>query len=303
MIDVSLNSSKLDYALQRLASAARVELGKVIKQEGGNVAKSIMMILPPTPSPGTTKPRGSGLSLKAKQQGENAIKSDLFGGRRRSGARYASIGLFQRIGSSTIEYESTGRRFYDDRLRKRKRTETAAVRLGWERSKTIRIYFKFWRPNASDGDLSNFHLRYRNKYGRIPFVSQSMIGRWKVQDQMWISNDTADRYLSAVQSRVGYAKAGFAAAALACGMRLPAWVRRHSQRAGVASVNFGANPYVTGTATNIKVPNPSRYVDAGLKFREKITLKKVNAILANRAVNLGFAKVDGAGRVQENMPA
>ena len=291
MIDVTLNSAKLDYALQRLASAARVDLGKVIKQEGGNVAKSIMMILPPTPAAGETKPRGSGLSLKAKQQGENAIKSDLFGGRRKSGARYASIGLFQRIGGSTIQPP------------KRARTETAAVRLGWERSKTIRIYFKYWRPSASDGELNNFHLRFRNRYGRVPFVSQSTIGRWKVQDQMWISDGTADRYLKAVQSRVGYAKAGFAAAALACGMRLPAWVRRHSQRAGVASVNFGANPYVTGTATNIKVPNASRYVDAGLKFREKITLKKVDAILANRAVNLGFARVDGAGNVQDNMPA
>lgn len=291
MIDVTLNSAKLDYALQRLASAAKVDLGKVIKQEGGNVAKSIMMILPPTPAAGETKPRGSGLSLKAKQQGENAIKSDLFGGRRKSGARYSSIGLFQRIGGSTLQPP------------KRARTQTAAVRLGWERSKTIRIYFKFWRPSASDGELNNFHLRFRNRYGRVPFVSQSTIGRWKVQDQMWISNDTADRYLQAVQSRVGYAKAGFAAAALACGIRLPAWVRRHSQRAGVASANFGANPYVTGTATNIKVPNASRYVDAGLKFREKITLKKVDAILANRAVNLGFARVDGAGNVRENMPA
>jgi hypothetical protein len=291
MIDVQLNSANLDFALQRLALAAKVDLGKVIKQEGGNVAKSIMMILPPTPVPGTTKPRGSGLSLKAKQQGENAIKSDLFGGRRLSGARYASIGLFQRIGGSTLQPP------------KRARTETAAVRLGWERSKTIRIYFKYWRPNASDGELNNFHLRFRNRYGRVPFVSQSTIGRWKVQDQMWISNGTADKYLKAVQSRVGYAKAGFAAAALACGMRLPAWVRRHAQRAGISSVNFGANPYVVGTATNIKVPNASRYVDAGLKFREKITLKKVDAILANRAVNLGFAKVDGAGNVQENMPA
>jgi hypothetical protein len=291
MIDVQLNSAKLDYALQRLALAARVDLGKVIKQEGGNVAKSIMMILPPTPVPGTTKPRGSGLSLKAKQQGENAIKSDLFGGRRRSGARYASIGLFQRIGGSTLQPP------------KRARTETAAVRLGWERSKTIRIYFKYWRPNASDGELNNFHLRFRNRYGRIPFVSQSTIGRWKVQDQMWISNGTADKYLKAVQSRVGYAKAGFAAAALACGIRIPAWVSRHAQRAGISSVNFGANPYVIGTATNIKVPNANRYVDAGLKFREKITLKKVDAILANRAVNLGFAKVDGAGNVQDNMPA
>lgn len=290
MIAVTLNSAKLDYALQRLASAARVDLGKVIKQEGGNVAKSIMLIIPPTPVPGSTKPRGSGLSTKAKQQGENAIKSDLFGGRRKSGARYASIGLFQRIGNSTIQPP------------KRERTETAAVRLGWESSKTIRIYWKFWRPSASVAEMNNFHLRYRNKYGRIPFVSQSTIGRWKVQDQMWISNDTADNYLRWVQQWVGWSKAGFASAALACGIRIPAWVRRHAPKAGTSSVNFGANPYVIGTATAIKVPNPDRYVNAGLEFRKKITLKKVDAILANRAVNLGFARVDGAGRVQENMP-
>lgn len=290
MIAVTLNSAKLDYALQRLASAARVDLGKVIKQEGGNVAKSIMLIIPPTPVPGSTKPRGSGLSTKAKQQGENAIKSDLFGGKRKSGARYASIGLFQRIGNSTIQPP------------KRERTETAAVRLGWESSKTIRIYWKFWRPSASVAEMNNFHLRYRNKYGRVPFVSQSTIGRWKVQDQMWISNDTADNYLRWVQQWVGWSKAGFASAALACGIRIPAWVRRHAPKAGTSSVNFGANPYVIGTATAIKVPNPDRYVNAGLEFRKKITLKKVDAILANRAVNLGFARVDGAGRVQENMP-
>jgi len=267
MIAVTLNSAKLDYALQRLASAARVDLGKVIKQEGGNVAKSIMLIIPPTPVPGSTKPRGSGLSTKAKQQGENAIKSDLFGGKRRSGARYASIGLFQRIGNSTIQPP------------KRERTETAAVRLGWESSKTIRIYWKFWRPSASVAEMNNFHLRYRNKYGRVPFVSQSTIGRWKVQDQMWISNDTADNYLRWVQQWVGWSKAGFASAALACGIRIPAWVRRHAPKAGTSSVNFGANPYVIGTATAIKVPNPDRYVNAGLEFRKKITLKKVDAIL------------------------
>jgi len=296
MISVSLNSSKLDYSLQRLALAARVDLGKVIKQEGGNVAKSIMLIIPPTPVSGTTKPRGSGLTLKAKQQGENAIKSDLFGGRSRrvgGGARQkiaTSLGIFQRIGNSTVSPP------------KRARTETVNVRLGWETSKNIRIYWKFWRPSASIAEMSNFHLRYRNNYGRIGYVSQNTIGRWKVQDQMWISNDTADQYLNWVQSRVGWAKAGFASAALACGIRIPAWVRRHAPKAGTSSVNFGANPYVIGTATGIKVPNPDRYVAAGLEFRKKITLKKVDAILANRAVNLGFARVDGAGRVQENMP-
>jgi hypothetical protein len=293
MIDITLNSGKLDLALERLAQSARVDLGKVIKQEAGNVARSIMMILPPTTRDAGTaaKPKSSGLAKAAKEQGENAIKSDLFGGRRKSDARYSSIGLFQRIGSSTLQPP------------KRARTQTAAVNLGWERSKTIRIYHKFWRENASNDEMRKFHLRYRNKYGRVPFVSQSTIGRWKVQDQMWISNSSADSYLKSVQEKVGWAKAGFAAATLATGQRVPAWVRRHAARAGVESHNFtGDKPFLTGTATNIKVPNPERYIDAALQFRAKITLKKVDAILANRAVNLGFARISGAGVVQENMP-
>lgn len=293
MISISVNSKSLDFALARLADAAKVDLGKIIKQEGGNVAKSIMMIVPPTATTqsNTGKPKTSGMSAAAKKQGENAIKSDLFGGRRTTSTRYSSIGLFQRIGSSTL------------RPPKRARSETASVNLGWERSKTIRIYSKFWKPNASNGEMSAFHLRFRNRYGRVGQVSQSTIGRWKVQDQMWISNGSADAYLKSVQSRVGYSKAGSAAAALACGIRVPAWIRRHASKAGTTSYNFGQNPFITGTAVNCKIPDIQRYFDAALKFREKITLQKVERLLANKAVNLGFAKVDKYGNVQENMPA
>jgi hypothetical protein len=292
MITITFDHADLDYKLQRLANAARVDLGKVIRQEGGNVAMSIMMILPPSTSKAGTveKPKSSGLAKAAQRQGNNAIKSDLFGGRRKSGARYSSVGLFQRIGSSNL------------RPPKRARSETASVNLGWERSKTIRIYYKFWRENASNDEMRKFHLRYRDRYGRVPFVSRSAIGRWQVQDQMWISNSSADSYLKSVQEKVGWSKAGFAAAAIACGQRVPAWIRRHAQRAGIASVNFGSNPFVIGTSVATKIPDVGRYIQAGLNFRVKITQMKIDRILANQAVNLGFGRIDGAGRVQENMP-
>jgi hypothetical protein len=299
MIDVRFKHDELDFKLQRLADAARVDLGKVIRQEGGNVAMSIMMIMPPTGQHAHSKtgePVRSGLSTAAKQQGENAIKSDLFGGRqRRVGAGFSqkiatSLGIFQRIGSSKLQPP------------KRARTQTVAIKLGWETSKRIRIYFKYWQPSASIGQMEPFHKRFRNKYGRIGYVSQNTVGRWKVQDQMWIANANADAYLNYVQARVGFSKAGFAAAALACGMRVPAWVRRHAQRAGNTSYNFGANPYIIGTAVNSKIPDVGRYVQQGLEFRVKITQKKIDRILANKAVNLGFAKIDGNGRVEENMP-
>jgi hypothetical protein len=294
MITITFDHADLDYKLQRLASAARVDLGKVIRQEGGNVAMSIMMILPPTgqhENRNTKEPVRSGLTKAARNQGEFAIKSDLFGGRtRKIKKQITTLGIFQRIGSSKVAPP------------KRARTETVNVRLGWETSKTIRIYWKYWQQNASVSTMRNFHLKYRDRYGRIGYVDRNPIGRWQVQDQMWISDASADRYLNSVQSKVGWAKAGFAAAAIACGQRVPAWIRRHAQRAGIASVNFGSNPFVIGTSVATKIPDIGRYIQAGLNFRVKITQMKVDRILANQAVNLGFGRIDGAGRVQENMP-
>jgi hypothetical protein len=35
-------------------------------------------------------------------------------------------------------------------------------------------------------------------------------------------------------------------------------------------------------------------IDGAINSRERTTVKKINAVLANRAVNLGFTKVNGA---------
>jgi len=289
-ITVAVESQNLNYALARLANAARVDLGLIIKQEGGNVAKTIMQILPPTT--GKTSTAGgspSGLSSAAKEQGQNAIKGDLFGGKRSTSARYSSIGLFQRInGSSLVAPQGA--------------SQTVGVRLGWEQSKKIRIMSRFWRPQASVEEMRAFHKRYQNNRGRTGFVSQSTIGRWKVQDQMWIENSAADKYFNLLKSRVGWAKAGFASAAIACGIRVPAWITRHASSAGTTHFNFGRNPYIIATATKTKIPDTERFVVGAMNLRVGITQKKIDRLLANKAVNLGFAKVSGAGEIEYNKP-
>jgi hypothetical protein len=268
-----------------------VELGQVIKQEGGLVAKTLMLIIPPTTGKSSAGSPGSGgMSTAARQQGESAIKGDLFGGKRASSTRYSSVGLFQRIGSSSLVPPRNGL------------SETAGVRLGWEQSKKIRIMSRFWKPAASTSEMSAFHKRYRNARGRTGNVSRSVIGRWQVQDQMWIQDASADAYFNLVKSRVGWSKSGFAAAALACGIRVPAWIRRHASASGTTSFNFGRNPYIIGTATNTKIPDINRYVDNAMAIRAKVTQQKVDRILANKAVNLGFAKVSGAGKIEYKEP-
>ena len=294
MISIFSDTKRLEYALARLADAAKVDLGLVIKQEGAYVARTIMLITPPTGDKlakgsqsqipivtgGTiTKTKAGGFSTNARKQGENAILGDLFGGRKM--AKETSIGLFQKIGNSTEVPPRDGQH------------ETMGVNLGTEGSKSIRIYRKFWREGASIDEMKAFHRANLNERGRPKQVTRSLIGRWQVQDQMWISNQAADAYLKYVQKKVGLGKAGFAAAAMACGVRVPSWIRRHMAKAGTAQVQFGQNPFVSARTTGNKIPDLQRVVDSALKIRYKVTLSKYRAVLANRAVNLGFAKVKG----------
>jgi len=297
MISIFSDTKRLEYALARLADAAKVDLGLVIKQEGAYVARTIMQITPPTGDKtkkgakvatvtgGTiTKTKASGLSTNAKQQGENAIMGDLFGGRNMG--KEKSIGLFQRIGNSTEVQPRGGK------------NETMGVNLGWEGGKKIRIYRKFWQQMASIGTMRAFHHANRNERGRPKQVTRSLIGRWQVQDQMWVSEESANAYLKYVQKKVGLAKAGFAAAAMSCGVRVPSWIRRHMAKAGNAQVHFGPNPFVVARTTGNQIPDLQRVVDGALKIRYKITISKVRAVLANRAVNLGFTRVGGAMQIK-----
>jgi hypothetical protein len=285
MITIVTDTARLEFSLARLAAAAKVDLAIVIKQEGGLLAKTIMQITPPTgdKSANPSKPKASGLSVNARKQGENAILGDLFGGRKI--AKEKSIGLFQRIGNSTLVPP------------RGQRTETVGVNLGWERSKKIRIYKKFWKESASIPEMKAFHRANLNERGRPKQVSRSAIGRWQVQDQMWISDQAADAYLKYVQKSVGLGKAGFAAAAIACGIRVPAWIRRHAAKAGSAQVGFGSNPFVIGQTSGNQIPNMQRVVDGAMRIRSKITLQKVDRILSGKAVNLGFAKVSADGQM------
>jgi hypothetical protein len=250
-----------------------------------------MLIIPPTTGKGEIKPekqpRGAGMTKAAQEQGFNAIKGDLFGGVKMAKSR--SIGLFQVIGESVL------------REPRNNEHETLRVYKGNNlSSKSFKIMKKFWRPEASKGEMARFRKLYRNKYGRTGQVSQSTIGRWKVQDQMWVSKQSADAYFGILKNRVGWNKSGFAAAAIACGIRVPSWIRKHARSSGRVSFNFGPNPYVIATATKNSIPNIQRYVDGALMARQKVTQEKINRILANKAVNLGFAKVRGDGTIDYN---
>ncbi len=273
MMTFAVDTRALNQSLTRLALAARVSLGDVMKQETAYLVREILRFTPP----------------KSRKQGEGAIYGDLFGGKKTG--RYSSIGLFHKIGAASEALPKYTRQPSGA-------TETIGVNLGWEGSKKIRIMRKFWKPGASLGEMQAFHKRYQNpKTGRTGQISQSTVGRWKVQDQMWVGDSQAKAYFNELKKRVGWAAAGWQTLAQQCGADKLSGSKRWSARlatvAGRSDTNFSANgqPYVKATAFNTKIPNYQRMIDGAVASRLRTTDKKVEQVLKGKAVNLGFTRV------------
>lgn len=267
-ISATVNTYELEQSLHILAKEARVLPGQVLREETRLLGRNIQQITPPM----------------SHAQGREAIRQDLFGGKRKGGGRYSSVGLFQMIGNSTqVPPRKQG-------------SETVGVNLGWEHSKTIRIMRKMWRPDASMAEMAEFHKKHQNpKTGRTGYVSQSTIGRWKVQDQMWIKDAVAKKYLAMIQSRVGWAKGAWTSMINAAGGSVQNWISRHSARAGTVSANWGVNPHVLAIAHDIKIPGYQRVLDNAVKQRVIVTQRKIERLFAGRATNLGFVTIRGRG--------
>jgi hypothetical protein len=105
--------------------------------------------------------------------------------------------------------------------------------------------------------------------------------------------NVAGKYLRDVQSRVGWAKGAWVRTLISAGGTAPSWIARHASKAGTVIANFGENPSVMAIAHNIKIPGYQKLVDTAVRTRERITQRKIDRIVAGKAVNLGFKVIEG----------
>jgi hypothetical protein len=135
-------------------------------------------------------------------------------------------------------------------------------------------------------------LRARNKYGRIP----------KDQNVAAYKTD-ARRYRKAIEDRVGWTVAGWIPAAKATGARYKKFAEPLASNAGEVAYWFGrANErpvFIVARNRNVKIPNYQRMINGAFNSRVSTTTKKVKRLLAGKAVNLGFTRVEGAQPVPE----
>lgn len=136
---------------------------------------------------------------------------------------------------------------------------------------------------TNPGDIRAQHLRMRNNRGRVNPGVRPILASFAREGMAYIRD---------VQSRVGWAKAAFARTLIVAGGTVPAWIARHADKAGRAIANFGENPSVTAIGNNVKIPGYQKLVDTAVRTRVRITQRKIDRLVAGKAVNLGFMVVE-----------
>lgn len=121
------------------------------------------------------------------------------------------------------------------------------------------------------GSMAAIHRRLMNARGRVSKSSYVALP----QD--------FKAYLNMVKARVGWAKAGWEAAAVSVGLALPNYVSRHSGNSrGLGRCIFSPAPKLGVTLLNFstKIPNYQSKVDAAVQMRYHSLVSEAKRILA-----------------------
>lgn len=116
--------------------------------------------------------------------------------------------------------------------------------------------------------LPGIHRRLMNSRGRVS------------KSNFLTTLSTFRRYRDAIWKRVGWAKAGWLAAAQAVGLSLPGYVTRHSSRLGTAAWSPAPKLGITLMNFSTKVPNMAAKVDFAVHARYNSLVREAQRILS-----------------------
>lgn len=208
MMTADVNMAELQDKMKELTFLLGVPAATVLRVETKRLVQTLVNFTPP----GNGR---LGEGETPRQQGESAIKKDIFGGRK-VGKGALSRGLFFVMGESIHAV-------------KQDRDE---VRLFVGKTGDVWLTDKhFFKPNASIADMDAIHSPARSRStGRVSTAGQypnRETGRWKQVNQMTVGRQAADRYFKHLASHVGRMRAGWLPSAEAVKLNLPNWIKRH----------------------------------------------------------------------------
>jgi len=286
-ISATLDVQKLEESLDQLAREARVAPGIVIKEETKQILQAVLKLTPPS----------------TYAQGRAAVNRDL-------GKVFTTLpAIRKRIGDISFEGKEA---FQAALTRASKANDESAVRklltqqvngqitvqVGSHQRNGVSIpgYTQTRRVSGPmmpeltggtqiGGSLNpSLHTSRRDAKGRVQGNQLSQV----VTKSKGLSD-----YRKDVLSRTGWAMAGWAILARQVGAKIPNWVAktRLESVSGVSTTNFGRDAFVRATNLDVKIPGYQRVVDIIVATRIRVTARKIQALVAGRAVNLGFTRV------------
>jgi len=261
MIAIEARTRELEMALGRLASAAGVDYGMVIKEEAKYVTQHIMKFTRP-------KQRKDGVQNMQVDIRKLAVPLDYnyFNSRATKGGFYKSIAGYIR-------------RRNTDKLNELFRLPNLAS-LSWLHGKVML---------GSYQELAAKHVALRDRFGRIranrPFAA------YRKDFNTLIGN----KEKVGLASRVGWHLAGWIPTAKATGAKYKKFAEKLANKAGVVTYDYTSkNPFIIARNLNVKIPRYQQIVvRPALSGRIAVTERKLQRVLAGHAVNLGFVRVKG----------
>lgn len=286
-ISTTLETRKLEDALHNLARAARVAPGVVMKEEAKQIVQAVMKLTPPaTYAQGRAAVnRDLGKVFTTLPAIQKRIKGISFDGRAgfQAALTRASKANDESAVRELLTQQINGQ--VSVQVRAHERNGVAIPGYTQTRRTTGPMLPELTGGTQIGGSLNpNLHTSRRDARGKVKGTHVSQV--------LTKSKDLND-YRKTVLSRVGWAMAGWVTLARQVGAKIPAWASktRLESVSGTATANFGERAFVRATNLDVKIPGYQRLVDTVIATRLRVTGRKIEALVAGRAVNLGFTRV------------
>lgn len=135
--------------------------------------------------------------------------------------------------------------------------------------------------------IEAFHQSKRDKRGRVK--SRGSRARGDARGAIVTTKRLKREYLRKLWARVGVAKAGWLPSARALGVKLPAWVSRHSGSLGYLLRARDGNRFgVTMRNDTVSIPDYERLIDSVFKGRAKAMTANIRRMVRGGANKYGF---------------
>lgn len=198
MLEIKIDTRRLNAAMQRMAEATKKDLAAVVRQQSGIIVGHLIALTPPGAARGQSMTDTGGIDNAAKKHGEASIAADI-----------AVLFPTTKLASKKIEAMME-----------------AGFQFGTGRGRKIVRDFA-----ESESDLARIHSASRSANGRVRTGSTG-------QNMALTRSAIRRAYIKKQQQKVGLLNAGWLPAAnelKTAARATPAWIRRHGSKAGGVS--------------------------------------------------------------------